>query len=231
MSRGGGTRFVARMVWRETRGAQRHFAYSLACIAIGVAAVVVVHGLADSLAATVARSARALLGGDVEIRSAQPLSAGAMTVLARLGAEGASVTRIRELVAMAQAPRVGRTQLVELKAVEPGYPLYGRLTTEPAGPLDTLLGHGEALVHGSLLARLGLAVGDRLRIGDLDVTIGGVIIEEPDRMASIFSLGPRVLISGDDLDRTGLVRPGSRDRKSTRLNSSHVRLSRMPSSA
>jgi len=208
-------RFVARMVWRETRGAVRHFAYSLACIAIGVAALVAVQSFADSLARTIARSAKALLGGDVEIRSAQPLPADAEAVIAHLQTPAMAMTRVRELVAMAQIPRIGRAQIVELKAVETGYPLYGLLATDPALPLTSLVGHGRALAHPSLLTRLGLAVGDRLRIGELECAISGVITDEPDRVASIFSLGPRVLISADDLDRTGLVRPGSRVRYRT----------------
>jgi putative ABC transport system permease protein len=210
-------RLVARLAWRETRGAQRHFAYSLACIAIGVAALVAVQSFADSLAGTVARSAKSLLGGDVEIRSARPLSANGAATVSRLGAEGIGVTRVRELVAMAQAEGVGHTQIVELKAVESGYPLYGRLGTDPPRSLPSLVGQGRALVHASLLSRLGLTVGDRLRIGRLDFTISGVITEEPDRVASIFSLGPRVMIGSDDLDRTGLVRPGSRVRYRTLL--------------
>ena len=79
------------------------------------------------------------------------------------------------------------------------------------------MAQSRALVHASLLTRLGLTVGDRLRIGGLDFTISGVIAEEPDRVASIFSLGPRVLIAAGDLDRTGLVRPGSRVRYRTLL--------------
>jgi putative ABC transport system permease protein len=113
---------------------------------------------------------------------------------------------------MAQGGAGGRSLLVELKAVEPGYPFYGRFVTDPDRPLESLVGHGRAVVHPSLLTRLGLRTGDRLRIGDLDLTISGVIVQEPDRSLGIFSLGPRVLMAGPDLDRTGLVRPGSRVR-------------------
>jgi len=207
------------MAWREARGARRHFVYFLACISIGVGALVGVGSFADSLARTVARSAKSLLGADVEIRGTQPLSPEGAAEVARLGEQGIAVTRVRELVAMAQSLRDAgaRAQLVELKAVEPGYPFYGGLATDPDRPLASLVGGGRALVHASLLTRLGLSVGDPLRIGDLDVTISGVITQEPDRSAGVFSLGPRVLIAGDDLDRTGLVRPGSRVRYRTLL--------------
>ncbi|PYO59199.1 MAG: hypothetical protein DMD83_00070 [Candidatus Rokuibacteriota bacterium] len=209
--------FALRMAWRETRGAHRHFVYFLVCITVGVAALVGVQSFGDSLTLAIARSAKSLLGADVEIRAARPLSPGSAAVVAGLTREGVAVTRVRELVAMAQAGAGPRApvQLVELKAVEQGYPFYGRLVTDPDRPLASLVGHGKALVHPSLLTRLGLAVGDRIRIGDLDLTISGVITEEPDRSLGVFSLGPRVLIAGEDLDRTALVRPGSRVRYRT----------------
>ena len=206
-------RFVFRLAWRETRGAWRHFGYFFACITLGVSALVGVGSFADSLERTVARSAKSLMGGDVEIRSTLPLSVDA-TALVPEPRGGVEVTRVRELVAMAQAG-AQQTQLVELKAVEPGYPFYGELVTDPARALPTLIGDGRALVHESLLARLGLRVGDQLRVGASDLTISGVILKEPDRAVGVFSLGPRVLIAGADLDRTGLIRPGSRVRYRT----------------
>ncbi len=210
------TRFVFRLAWRETRGAWRHFGYFFACITLGVSALVGVGSFADSLERTVARSAKSLMGGDVEIRSTQPLplSGDAATLVPSRHAGGAEITRVRELVAMAQAG-ARDTQIVELKAVEPGYPFYGALVTDPARPLPALIGAGRALVHESLLARLGLRVGDRLRVGTADLTISGVILKEPDRAVGVFSLGPRVLIAAADLEGTGLIRPGSRVRYRT----------------
>src|SRR6266487_964569 len=175
--------FVVTLAWRETRGAGRHFTYLIACITLGVGALVAVSSFAASLERTVGRSARALMGGDVEIRSTQPLSAA------------------RE-----------KSQIVELKTVARGYPFYGNLVTEPAAPLGTLVGQGRALVHPSLLERLGASVGDRMKIGDADFVISGVIRQEPDRSVGVFSLGPRVMIAAEDLASTGLVRPGSRVR-------------------
>ena len=209
------SRFVLRLAWRETRGAWRHFGYFLACVTLGVSALVAVGSFADSLERTVARSARSLMGGDVEIRSSQPLPLDDPAApIPPPGSAAVAVTRVRELVAMAQADP-SRTQLVELKAVEPGYPFYGALVTDPARPLEQLIGNGRALVHESLLARLGLRVGDRFRVGAAELTVSGVVVKEPDRAVGVFSLGPRVMIAAADLDRTGLVRPGSRVRYRT----------------
>ena len=137
------------MAWRETRGAGRHFIYFVACVTVGVAAIVAVGSFARSLEATVGRSARSLMGGDVEIRASRPLSPDAARAVADLARGGAAVTRVRELAAMAQAGTGAdaRTQLVELKAVEPGYPFYGRLVANPDRPLAELIGGGRALVQ------------------------------------------------------------------------------------
>lgn len=202
--------FVLKHAWRETRGAGRHFAHLVACITLGVGALVAVASFASSLERTVGRSARALMGGDVEIRSSQPLSPAGQAVVAGMARDGVLVLPVLELVAMSAAG--GRSQIVELKTVAAGYPFYGDLVTEPAAPLGTLVGRGRALVHPALLQKLGAAVGDRLKIGEADFVISGVIRQEPDRSVGVFSLGPRVMIAPEDLPGTKLVRPGSRVR-------------------
>ena len=171
--------------------------------------------MAASLDRSLGREARALLGGDVELRSGRPLDAAAEAPVRDLARRGAAVTRVRELVAMARNPARGGTLLVELKAVEGGYPLYGRLETVPARPLDELLAGGGVVVEEAVLGRLGLALGDTLAIGDASLTVTGVVGKEPDRAASLFTLGPRVLLNAASLEATGLVRLGSRVRHRT----------------
>ena len=211
------SRLVLALAWRETRGAWRHFAGFLACIALGVGALVAVLSVAAALHRSLGREARALLGGDVELRSARPLDAAAEAPVRDLVRRGAQIARVRELVAMAREPARGGTLLVELKAVDPGYPLYGRIETAPGESLDELLAGGGAVVEGSVLTRLGLALGDALVIGDGTFTVTGVVRKEPDRAASLFTLGPRVLLNTASLDATGLVRLGSRVRHRTLL--------------
>jgi putative ABC transport system permease protein len=117
---------------------------------------------------------------------------------------------------------VDATQLVELKAVESRYPLYGVVRVEPDRPLMDLLHpaperchdlcHG-AVVQEALLIRLGLGLGDAIKIGQATFRIAGVIHTEPDRMANMFSLGPRVVISREGLAAADLIKPGSRMRE------------------
>jgi len=220
--------FLLKMAWRETRGSWRHFLYFLICIAVGVGALVGVSLFATNVERAVTREARSLLGGDLEIRLARPMSPTGLDHLTSLVTRGIATTHVSELVAMAaQAENVKKggqpTQIVELKAVEPLYPFYGAVRVEPALPLSVLL-HPPAVhctaetcrgavVQEALLIRMGLSVGDRIKIGQAIFLITGVIRAEPDRMANAFSLGPRVLISQEGLKATDLIKVGSRIRE------------------
>lgn len=221
-------RFILSMAWRETRGAWRHFLYFFVCIAVGVGALVGVGLFASHVDRAVTKEAKGLLGGDLEVRSSHSLTSKGMEVLNSLRKRSILIMHVSELVAMA-ARADGRrgtgqaTQIVELKAVESSYPFYGNLRLEPVSSLDHLL-HPEssacqettcygAVVQEALLLRMGLSLGDRLKIGQATFLISGLVRTEPDRMANAFSLGPRVMISSEGLEAAALIKPGSRVRE------------------
>lgn len=221
------TSFMFNMAWRETRAAWRHFLYFLVCIAIGVGALTGVSLFGTQVERAVTKEARGLLGGDLEIRLSRLVSPAGQEVLDSLSDRGVAFIHVSELVAM--AARAGSsesgqpTQIIELKAVEPQYPLYGILRLEPAGDLAHLLGRQTrrcpdricfgVVVQESLLIRMGVTVGDQLRIGQGRFIITGVVRTEPDRVANAFSLGPRVLMSREGLLAAELIKVGSRIRE------------------
>jgi len=99
---------ASRLAWRQARGAWRHFVLLGACVALGVAALVAVGSFAATLDHTLAREAKALTGGDLEIRAARPLDGEVAAALGDLEARGATVVRVRELAAMAREPTGAR---------------------------------------------------------------------------------------------------------------------------
>lgn len=179
------------MAWRETRAAWRHFVYFVFSIAVGVGALVTVAVFASNVEQTVTREARGLLGGDLEVRTSRPLNAEGAAVLSSLSERGYRQTHVSELIAMTAVPTAGGApqsgqgnQLVELKAVEAAYPLYGAVSVEPSKPLSVLLASDEqcgtipcpgAVVQQSLLIRLGLRTGDALKIGAASFVIRGFL--------------------------------------------------------
>ncbi|HEX2215998.1 MAG TPA: FtsX-like permease family protein [Xanthobacteraceae bacterium] len=198
-----------RLALRELRGGLRGFFVFVACIALGVMAIAAVGSFARSLSDGLAREGSAILGGDLAFslvhREAAPEE---RAFLERKGATSVAAT-MRAMVRTAD----GRSALVELKAVDAAYPLYGTLALDPAGPLSTVLttagGVYGAAADPALLARLDLPLGARVTLGGATIEIRALIRSEPDKLAGGISFGPRLMISDQALRATGLLQPGS----------------------
>lgn len=220
----GQARLISRLVWREIPPSLRQFGILIACIALGVAAIVAVISLSRALTDGLSREGRVILGADAAFtliqREASPAERAA---LARFGnVSTATFTR-----AMARAPS-GESALVEMKAVDSAYPVAGTLLLDGAAgpetrPLAALLGPDAqgrfGLVADPLLTgRLGLQIGDVVAIGDAQFRIAAHLRREPDRLSGNFGFGPRVIASQAGLAATGLVQPGALTRFTYRLN-------------
>ena len=206
-----------RLAFRDLRAGLGGFRIAIACIALGVAAIVGVDSLAQSLGEGLAREGRAILGGDASFA----LMGGDLSADERawLGARGRLDT-IETLRAMARAAR-GDAALVEVKAVDDAWPLIGTAEFAPPMTAADALGLKDGAwglaVEDGLLARLDLHVGDRLTIGSQNFDIRTLVKSEPDRLAVGIGFGPRALMTAEALRATGLVQPGSLIRFTTRL--------------
>ena len=207
-------RFVLFMAVREMRASWHRLLFFFICIAIGVGAIVALRSVIQSVRNTFAGEARTLITADAIITSNQPIKPElAGKIAERLKAASAESLRSVELATMARpADRAdGRSRMVELRAVEDGFPYYGtmRLADGVAYDHGLLRGFG-VLVRPELLTQLGVTVGDALTIGSQRYTIRGVIESEPGRRLGPFSMGPRVFVDLADLEKSGLMGYGSR---------------------
>lgn len=207
-----------RYALREMRGGLSGFYVFVACIALGSMAIAGVGSLAASLADSLSREGQVILGGDLSFTLIQREASDAeRTFLRSRGAMSSAAT----LRAMARTSSDGEATLVELKAVDAGYPLYGAVTLDPPAPLaDTLAlrdGAYGAAADPTLLARLAIKPGARLTIGNAAIEIRAALTNEPDKLAGGIGFGPRLLVSEAALRATGLVQPGSLIRWNYRL--------------
>ena len=181
-----------RIARRELRGGVRGFRVFLACLALGVGAI--------------------LLGGDAALRMThRDISPDERAWLER----SADISRVVYLRSMARAADSDKRSLVEMKMVDNAYPLFGALETSPAAPPSDLFARrGDvwgAVADTALLRRLGIGVGGKIVIGDATYEIRGTIDVEPDRVsgARALQLGPRFMAAAASVSDSGLVRPGS----------------------
>ncbi|MGA9795753.1 MAG: FtsX-like permease family protein [Rhizomicrobium sp.] len=204
---------AVRLARRELRSGLSGFRIFFACLVLGVAAIAGVGSLSDALLTGLASQGRVLLGGDVSVglvhREMTPEEH------AFVSARG-KVSETINMRGMAYALKNGREaerQLIELKAVDSAYPLYGAVALAPNMPLANALKCSATecgtAAEQTLLDRLHVKRGGVLRVGTQDFRINAVLTNEPDRLSGGFSLGPHVIVSDAGLKRTGLVVLGS----------------------
>ncbi len=205
-------RNVGRMALRALRrdwqsGELRVLAIALL---IAVASVAAVGFFTDRIEQAMERKASELLGADLTISAPDPIQPILMDEARRQDLRTAETLSFRSVIVAGDA-----TQLAEIKAVGPGYPLRGALqvSDQPFAPpriVTAIPDPGQVWLDERLLQTLGLQVGDSVELGSRSFRIDQVLAYEPDRAGDLFSLAPRLLLNLADIPTTGLVQRGSR---------------------
>jgi len=201
--------FAMRLALRESRHGFRRVGVYMASIALGVGALVSIHSFRSDVARSVRQQAEALMGGDARLRDDEPFAPVVASVLDSLQASGVGVARVTTTTSMVLAPASGLVRLLQVRALDAGYPFYGDVTTSPTGRWGTHLSKGVVLVDPAVLTQLDVAVGDSLVIGRERLRIEGTVDDLPIDLGYQTAIGPRVHISHETLVRSELLGFGS----------------------
>lgn len=203
--------FVFNLFRREIRSSWRRLLFFFLCIAIGVGSVIALRSLIQNLGRAVAGDARALLTADFEISSTNPFSPSEIAAIEEVINKSKIVEARNEAVTTSTTARSkDGFQFVELKGIEPPFPLVGDFALSDGKAFDfSLLENQGAVVQEILLEKLNLKIGDYIQIGRAEFQIRAAFDEEPGG-ASGFRLGPRVFIEKKAFDVAGLTQFNSR---------------------
>ncbi|MBS0281351.1 MAG: ABC transporter permease, partial [Proteobacteria bacterium] len=203
-----------KMARRELRGGLKGFRIFFLCLLLGTAAIAGVESLSDAFLTGLRDSGQTFLGGDVAVTVVhRPATPDEQRFFASYGRVSHNISMQSMTYALRDGKQAER-ELVEVKAVNDAWPLFGSPSFTPAQPLSDIL-HCEddgicgAAAEQTLLDRLHARRGDLLRLGNATLRIIAVLNSEPDRISTGFSLGPHILISTKALAGTGLQQPGS----------------------
>jgi len=202
--------FVVRMAAREVRASPRRLLLLTTSVAVGVAALVAINSFTANLRDSVRRQAQELLGADLSLEARQPLPASAKAVIDTLVSRGAQAASVINFSAMAYVPRTDGTRLVQVAAIEGGYPFYGRIRTDPEAAWSDLPGGRHVVVDPSLLTALRARVGDTLALGEARFVISGTVASAPGNVGLRAAFGPRIFIPARYLEDTRLLGFGAR---------------------
>jgi putative ABC transport system permease protein len=211
-------KFIINLTRREIRSSWRRLLFFFLCIALGVGSVVALRSLIQNLTQAVGTDARALMTADIEVSSTNDFTPTDISKIETAVAESGIVDGRNEAITTSSMARASDTsnanvRMVELKGIEPPFPLVGSFELEDGTPFDfSLLANNGAVVAKILLEDLKVSVGDKIRIGEGEFQIRAVFDQEPGGTSG-FRLGARVFIEKKAFDDAGITRNASRVRR------------------
>jgi putative ABC transport system permease protein len=200
-------RLAGRLLARDWRSGE--VLVLLAALVVAVAAMSAVTFFTDRVRAAVSQQAGEALAADLRVESIDPLPLQMHEAARRHGLVTADVVFFRSVVAAGDA-----TSLADVRGVTEGYPLRGvvQVADRLAGVPENAVGippRGQVWAEPSLMARLGVAVGDELEVGRLRLRIARTLEFRPDEGWRLMEIAPTLLLHYDDVLASGLLAPGS----------------------
>ncbi|MFK8080747.1 MAG: ABC transporter permease [Granulosicoccus sp.] len=196
---------------RDLRGASKVRSLWVfgACLLLGIALIAACGSLLQLVRDGFEQQERNLFGGDIQISQRQAITGEQQAWLT----ENANVSLLLELRTM-MGTEGGDFSVVELQSVDDAYPLYGNVLLAPNISLQEAVRQSDDGVWGAafdpaLVQQLSLEVGQRVTIGDLEIELRAMILEQPDRSLRADFRGPPMIVDEGALRDSGLLLPTS----------------------
>lgn len=199
--------WVWKMAWRDARHNFSRLFLFVASLITGIAAVVSLDSLNNSLQNDIDRNAKELLGADMVINGNRKFEPELEVLFDSLKHPQANEADMASMVLFKQS---GQSRLIRLVALEGDFPFYGAIETLPANAYSLMREQGYALLDETLASQYEVSSGDTIKVGNSLFEVAGVVTKIPGGGGILSTFTPSVYIAMSQLDSTGLVQFGSR---------------------
>jgi putative ABC transport system permease protein len=199
--------WLFKMAWRDSRRNRSRLFLFVSSIILGIAALVAIYSFGYNLREDIDSQAATLIGADLVISGNKPLDKSIKPLIDTLGAER---SQERNFASMVLFNKSGDTRLVQIRALQGGFPYYGKIETTPVSAAKTFREGQYAIVDAALMQQYKARLKDSVKIGKLTFIIAGVLNAAPGQTGLSAGIAPVVYIPMQYLDKTGLVDKGSR---------------------
>jgi putative ABC transport system permease protein len=177
---------------------------------VAVSALTAVGFFTSRVSRAVDQQAGEVLAADLRLQSRSPIEREYFDLATAAGLQTAEVSTFPSVVLKGED-----SALTAIRAVSPAYPLRGRLKVAdvpfgPAHEVTTLPGPGEAWLEPRVFGQLNARIGDRIHVGQTELTITKVLDYRPDQGSQFVDLAPTLLMRLEDVPATKLTQRGSR---------------------
>lgn len=127
---------------------------------------------------------------------------------------GPGVQESRSLEMMSMVVAEDESRLVQVKAIDDQYPLYGKLILKTGGRVTSesdkmILKQNAIWVYPEVLIQLKAEIGDKVSLGGQDFIIDDVVLEDSTQTFSFGALAPKIFMGLETIRKTTLVQFGS----------------------
>jgi putative ABC transport system permease protein len=200
-------KWLFNMAWRDSRRNFYRLLLFISSVILGIAALVSIFSLSDTLSREIDQQAATLIGADLDISTNKKVSEKAQKTLDSI--KGLRSEQ-KSFSSMVYFPANGGTRLIQVRALAGDYPYYGSLDTKPANAGREFQKNRTAIVDKSLLLQFNVKIGDSVKIGERGYIISGSLEGAPGQTGLGASVAPVVYIPLSTLPETGLDQKGSR---------------------
>ena len=199
--------WLLKMAWRDTRRSRGKLVLFLSSIVLGIAALVAINSFRDSLQVAIDEKARTLIGADLVMGMNKEPDSLALALVDSVRTLGERSDENR-MLSMVYFVKSNATRLVQVRALEGGFPYFGTIETEPEDASRTFRQDRRALVDYNLMLQYDAKPGDSVRVGALTFEIAGALHRIPGQTAMTAAVAPVVYIPRQYLPETGLIQRG-----------------------
>ena len=206
------------MAWRDSRRERRRLLMFSLSVFCGVGALVAIGSLRSNLGDTIELKAKELLGADLSLRSRQPFHEGHLgqgsekQLSARQAGDAGHIKELSgeralevSFMAMIFFPRDEGSRLVNVRAVDPIYPFYGDVTTEPVDAWEKFRRGKGIVLEAAIAEQFGVVPGDIARIGKLELPVAGVFSKPPPAASAFAVFSPAVFMPRSKVWQTAAI--------------------------
>ena len=213
------------LAYKELLKNKRFSLFFLLTLSIGFTGFTVVDSLKISIDRSLSVRAKGILAADLAVSARRSLTPEEMTVIKRSLPSDSTYTGVFESYTMLSSSTNSR--LVELKAIEPGYPFYGEIELSSGKTITAqseveILKEPKIWVFPELLLQLDLKLNDKIKVGEQEFVISDTIIRDSSGVGGGFSFAPPAYVGRVFFENTGLMQKG--------ITGYHSQLVRIPDS-
>jgi putative ABC transport system permease protein len=194
---------VLTWLFRELR-AQKQFAFFFVLnLLLGLTGLICLNELKSSLDASIQLNAKSFLAADLAITTRRRFAPEEIEKIAQTLPSESTISRSWEFLSMV---RVGiKSRLIQVKAVDENYPLFGKLVTQPTEIATRLEEEDRAWIEPELLAELGVTNGSVIALDQIKLKMTAIVNEDSTRSLRFTSFAPRMYIGRNRLARSGWI--------------------------